>query len=233
MKSQIFRSPRLIMPLWALVTLAVSIPVSAGTLYRWTDENGQRHMESIIPADQARLGYEVLDDQNFRVIKRVERELTADELAAAEKARQIEEEKQRLAENAARHDRTLLATYMSVDDMQMALQGQLRTLESIIESTERTRARLKDNLDDLIASAANYSRDGRKVPKSQEQGIADVRAQIERQTEIIEDNREKQRLISEQFESDIVRFKQLKGIVDTPAPQPPSGLNSAVAADQP
>jgi len=101
-----------------------------------------------------------------------------------------------------------------VDDMQMARNGQLGTLELMIESTRRTRERLKTNLDDLIGSAAAFERDGKAVPKNTENDIANIRQQIELQTEIINENREKQRLIAAQFDDDISRFKTLKGIVD-------------------
>lgn len=200
------------------------MPVAAGTIYRWTDENGQRHMETSIPANQAKLGYEVLDDSNFRVLKKVGRALNEEELAAAVKAQEAEAAAKQLAESAERHDRTLLATYMSVDDMQMARNGQLRTLDSIIESTERTRDRLKVNLDDLIASAAGYERDGRSVPKRVEDNINNVRGQIDRQTQIIEENRDKQNQIAAQFSADITRFKTLKGIVDPIEPIPSSDI---------
>ena len=215
-------------PHWMAVLLCLSVTQAtfAGTLYRWTDEQGQRHMETIIPADQAKLGYEVLDDRSFRVLKKVHRALTAEELVAAEAAKEIERKKQLAIEAAARHDRTLLATYMSVDGMEMARNGQINTLNSIIESTERTRERLKSNLDDLIGSAASYERDGRKVPASTVQDIEAVRAQILSQDNIIEENHDKQRTITKQFGIDIARFKEIKGIVDLPEPVPVSSLQN-------
>jgi hypothetical protein len=212
----------------AALSVTVITSVHAGNLYRWTDANGQRHMESIIPADQAKLGYEVVDDRTFRVLKTVGRALNEEELAAAEKAQAIEKQKNLEQQRAARHDRTLLATYMSVDDMQMARNGQLGTLELMIESTRRTRERLKTNLDDLIGSAAAFERDGKPVPKRTEKAIANVRQQIELQTEIINENREKQRLIAAQFDADISRFKTLKGIVD-PATPVDNGVSDAAA----
>ncbi|MBL4621298.1 MAG: hypothetical protein JKY89_02775 [Immundisolibacteraceae bacterium] len=197
-----------------LVSLSAVQVSFAGTVYRWTDEEGQRHMESIIPADDAKLGYEVLDDRSFRVLKKVNRALTEDELVAADATREIERKKQLVIEASARHDRTLLATYMSVDGMEMARNGQINTLNSIIESTERTRERLKSNLDDLIGSAASYERDSRKVPVSTVKDIEAVRAQILSQDKIIEENYIKQSTIIAQFTDDIARFKELKGLVD-------------------
>ena len=213
-------------PVALLLGLAITQVAVSGTLYRWTDEQGQRHMETIIPADQARLGYEVLDDRSFRVLKKVHRALTPEELVAAEAAKEVERKKQLATEAAARRDRTLLATYMSVDGMEMARNGQINTLNSIIESTERTRERLKSNLDDLIGSAASYERDGRKVPVSAVKDIEAVRAQILSQDNIIEENHLKQQTIAAQFGSDIKRFKQLKGIVDQPEIVPLSAVKN-------
>ena len=209
-----------------LLGIAISQAAISGTLYRWTDEQGQRHMETIIPADDARLGYEVLDDRSFRVLKKVHRALTVEELAIAEAAKEVERKKKIATEAAVRHDRTLLATYMSVDGMEMARNGQINTLNSIIESTERTRERLRSNLDDLIGSAASYERDGRKVPVSTEEDIEAVRGQILSQDNIIEENHQKQHTITAQFGADIERFKQLKGIVDLPKTEPLSSLQN-------
>ena len=215
------------------LTVPLVTPANAGNLFRWTDADGQRHMESIIPADQAKLGYEVLDDRNFRVLKTVGRALNKEELAAAEKKQAIEAEKKLAQERAERHDRTLLATYMSTDDMEMARNGQLRTLDSMIESTQRTRGRLETNLDDLIGSAAAFERDSKPVPKRTEKDIANIRQQIELQTKIISDNREKQQLLTAQFDADIRRFKALKGIVDPDVPVDNGVSNTAATGVQP
>ena len=214
-----------------LVVLACSASAVAGNLYRWTDGQGQRHMESTIPADQAKFGYEVVDDRTFRVIKKVGRQLTDEELAAAAREAEAEAEKQRLQEAKERHDRTLLATYVSVDDMEMARNGQFNTLDLIIESTERTMERLQANLDDLIASAAGYERDGRKVPPRTEKSIETVKGQIERQREIIAENELKKSQIAEQFATDIARFRELKGIVE-PVSAKGTGHQGAMPGDR-
>jgi len=219
-----------------LIGITLSAPANSGTLYRWTDEQGQRHMETIIPADQAKLGYEVLNDQNFRVIERVHRALTAEELAVAVAAQQAEVEAKLLQQEAARRDRTLLATYMGVDDMQMTRNGQLRTLDSLIESTQRSLERLTTKLESLIASAASYERDGRAIPKNTEKNIENVRREMARQTRLIEENRDKQLQITDQFDTDINRFKTLKGIIDPVEPATSAVIakpgQSAIAAVQ-
>jgi len=199
----------------ALFSVALAAPANAGTLYRWTDDQGQQHMETIIPANQARLGYEVLDDRNFRIIKRVMRALTDEELAAALEAQLEGAAAKLIQEKIARHDRTLLATYMSVDDMQMARNGQLLTLDSIIASSQSTRERLTSNLDELIAAAAGWERESKRIPKGIQKNIVKIREEIDRQTQIIDENHEKQQQITEQFVADISRFKELKGITDS------------------
>jgi hypothetical protein len=210
-----------------LTSLLLCSAVQAGTLYRWTDSEGQRHMETIIPADQAKLGYEVLDGRTFRVLRKVHRALNEEELIVAQQQQEADAAAERAKQQAERHDRTLLATYMSVDDMQMARNGQLRTLDSLIESTERTQERLQANLNDLIASAAGYERDGQAIPKRTEADISNVREQIERQNELIAENHTKQAQITTQFNADIDRFRSLKGIVvleETVEPPPSMAL---------
>ena len=196
-------------PLFLLTLFTVT--AQAGTLYRWKDDKGITHMETFIPPEETQGGYEVLDDRNFRVIEKVPPALTEEELKAAKAAQAEEARRQREAELQARRDRTLLATYASLDDMQMARDGQLRTIESIIQSVEQTISQQQEHLQSLQERAAQAEQRGRKVPQKTLDAIADTKQQISLNEAALEENRAKRVAIEETFSEDMERFRALKG----------------------
>lgn len=196
----------------SLLLVVIALPLHAGTLYRWVDSDGVRHMETLIPPEEAQNGYEVVDDRSFRVIQTVPRALTGQELEAETLKQEAKAQQQREVELAARHDRTLLSIYTTVEDMEMARDGQLETLESIRGSIKETLAQMRKNLDDMIASAAGFERDGRPVPPKLLTDIETTKKQVAVHEQSLTENRAKQDEVVRTFTLDIARFKALKGI---------------------
>ena len=195
-----------------LLLILITVTAQAGTLYRWKDDNGVTHMETVIPPEEAQGGYEILDDRNFRVIETVPPALTEEELEAAKVAQEEQARRQQEAELQARRDRTLLATYANLDDMQMARDGQLRTIESIIQSIEQTIAQQQQQLQSLQERAAQAEQRGRQVPQKTLDAIASTKQQIRLNEDSLEENRTKRVAIEETFSEDMARFRTLKGL---------------------
>lgn len=195
--------------LFILLTL-FTFSTYSGTLYRWKDDKGITHMETFIPPEETKGGYEVLDDRSFRVIETVPPALTEAELEAAKIAQEAELERQRAAELQARRDRTLLATYANLDDMQMTRDGQLRTIESIIQSIEQTITQQRDQLRGLQERAAQAEQRGAKVPRKTLDAIASTEEQITLNEASLAENRKKRLEIEATFAEDMARFKELK-----------------------
>ncbi len=189
-----------------------TVAATAGTLYRWKDDKGVTHMETFIPPEHAQGGYEVLDDRSFRIIETVPAALTEEELEAAREEQQAERERQREAELQARHDRTLLATYANIDDMLMTRDGQLRTIDSIIQSIEQTILQQQEHLQSLLERAAAREQAGKKIPRQTLNAIANAREQITQIEKNLQENRAKRSDIETTFETDIARFKELSGL---------------------
>lgn len=182
-----------------------------GSLYRWVDEAGIRHIESSIPPEYAQKGYEVLDDRSLRVVERVAPALSAEELAAEQqrKAEAAKREQERL--EAERRDRALLATYSSVEDMELARDGQLKTLDALTESTRKSAERLGQNLDALIESAAGYEREGRKAPAKLLTDIDKAKHEVARLQQQVKVHQQRKQEIRDSFARDIARYKVLRG----------------------
>ena len=83
-------------------------------VYRCKDANGQSHFGQSIPAVCMGRDIEVLD-KTGRVVRRID---SAAALAARAQQQGQADAQQRTAEAAAQRDRTLLATYLSVADIE-------------------------------------------------------------------------------------------------------------------
>lgn len=123
-------------------------------------------------------------------------------------ARKAAEEARRKAEAA---DRVLLATFSSVDDMELARDGRLAAIESQIRLTENQIEKLETNLASIIKNAADMERQGKTPPERIRDDIASVREQIARNEAFIADKRAEQDAVREEFAADIARFRELKG----------------------
>lgn len=202
-----------------LLLAAAALPATGAfgqRLYRWVDENGVVHYGDRVPPEYADRDRTVLNPQGIP-IAREEGALTSDELEALE--RQRAEEAATLNERAeiARRDRMLLATYLSVADIERLRDSRLEMLESQVTVTELYLAELGERLAKLRADAARYKpysdrQDAPELPEQLAREIESTEASIASYQQRIERTRDEQAKLKAQFDSDIERFKQLKGI---------------------
>ncbi len=193
------------------IGLAGAATVHAGRLYKWVDENGKVHYGDHVPAKYARQERRVLNDRAIEV-KRIEAAKTPEQIEAErrEAARRAEEERRRAEQEA--HDRMLLSTFSSVDDMVMARDGKIAAIDSLIRVTRSRIAKLEEKLDEYTRRAASMERAGKPVPRKLSDTIQEARRQIRRYREFIEAKRAEQERIRETFEADIARFRELKAL---------------------
>ena len=104
--------------------LAATTPKTHEAVYRCRDANGQSHFGQSIPAVCIGRDIDVLDNTG-RVVRRIDS--TAALSARAGQQDQADAEK-RAAETAAQRDRTLLATYLSVADIERLRDNRLEIL---------------------------------------------------------------------------------------------------------
>lgn len=192
-----------------LALLLASAPTWAqdgGHRYRWVDEAGHLHLSDNLPADAARLGYDLIN-QYGRVIKHVEGDKSAEEIAAAKQAAEAAEaaRKQELA------DQRMLAAYPTEADLVAGQQEHLRLMKLRIESTRMSMQSQIKGLAGMLDQAAGYSQRGERVPAKLKQDIADQRALVQHQRTWIENQQAKLAGSAKQFERDLTRYRELRG----------------------
>jgi hypothetical protein len=212
------RPTRFVVFLAAAVLAAASVHAqksgrSGQRLYRWVDAQGVVHYGDQIPPEYASRDRDVLNSQGVaidsekREISEADRQEQRKREAAAAADREAKEE-------IERRDRMLLATYLSVHDIEQLRDRRLELLDSRIKVTEVYVANLKTRLDTLHGEAKAFEKGAkpRPVPADLTKEIADTQGTIDSYEQSLERDRAEQAKVRASFEADIERFKQLKGI---------------------
>jgi hypothetical protein len=201
---------------WMLcaVTLLASPGFAAGatngrTLYKWVDEQGVIHYGDHIPPEYAGQEQHVMNSQGIE-ISRLEAQKSPEALAA-------EEQKRAEAEQSKNRDRNLLNTYASVQEIERLRDQRVTLLSDQIKVTSQFLEVLNGKLKKLRVSSMHfkpYNSDpgAPAMPDQIAEDLVRVGNDIRTQDQNLREKRSEENIMSKQFDSDIARFKELKGI---------------------
>lgn len=194
------------------VTAAQNRPTREA-FFRCKDRNGQTHYGDSMPAECAGLDTEVLNDRGMQV-RLIEGEATRQKRLQ----REAEEGKVRKEkEQHALRDRTLIETYLTVEDIERLRDTRLEQLSAQYRLTEQNIANLRDRqtrLEGQIARFKPYS-DKPNAPPLPDHLAAEMVNTVNGMRvyqESLAANRKEQAELTASFAADIKRFKELKGI---------------------
>ena len=191
---------------------------STGRLYKWKDENGKVHYGDKIPPQYAKQERKVLNDQGVEV-KTLEAAKTPEQIAEEERLAEQRREQERVAAERASHDRMLLATFTTEDDMVMTRDGKIAAIDGVLRVTRGRINNIEENLTGLTREAAELERAGKPIPENLHEQILGARGQVQRYLDYIASKRREQEDIRAQFEADIRRFRELKAAqLEPPGP---------------
>ena len=201
---------------WILcaVTLLASPGFAAGatngrTRYKWIDEQGVIHYGDHIPPEYAGQEQHVMNSQGIE-INRLEAQKSPEALAA-------EEQKRAEAEQSKNRDRNLLNTYASVQEIERLRDQRVTLLSDQIKVTSQFLEVLNGKLKKLRLSSMHfkpYNSDpgAPAMPDQIAEDLVRVGNDIRTQEQNLREKRSEETIMSKQFDSDIARFKELKGI---------------------
>jgi hypothetical protein len=179
------------------------------TVYKWVDERGMTHYGDQIPPEYAAKERRVINSQGIEV-NRVEAQKSAEQLAAEEQAK-ID------AQQGRDRDRNLLNTYASVQEIERLRDQRVTLLSDQIKVTSQFLEVLNGRMNKLRANSMlfkPYSADPKAaaMPDQIAEDLVRMRNDIRTQEQNLLEKRSEETTMSRQFESDIGRFKELKGI---------------------
>jgi len=103
-----------------------------------------------------------------------------------------------------------MSTYSSEDDLLKTRDGKLASLEGLIQLTSRRIESMHERMKQLTEDAADFERGGKPVPEVLTRQIENIRAQTAENESFIVMKKQEQDEISEQFQKDIDRFRELQ-----------------------
>jgi hypothetical protein len=182
---------------------------SGRKVYEWVDAQGITQYGDRIPPEYASQEHRVISGRGIE-LEHTEAQKTPEQLA--------EEDQKRIdAARRADRDRNLLNTYVSVQEIERLRDQRLALVIDQIKVTGQFLDILNGQMSKLRLSSARfrpYSTDPNAPPMSDQvaEDLVRVGSDIHTQEENLREKRSEQAIMSKQFESDIARFKELKGI---------------------
>jgi hypothetical protein len=182
---------------------------STRKVYKWVDDQGVTHYGDQIPPEYAAQAHGVINNQGVEV-EHTDAQKTAEQLAT-------EDQKKLDAEQRASRDRNLLTTYGSVQEIERLRDQRLSLLTDQIKLKEQFLETLNVKMNRLKVTSSRYkpySGDPKAPPMTDQltEDLVRVGSDIRTQEENLRQKRTEQANMNQEFEGDIARFKELKGI---------------------
>ena len=186
---------------------------SREAFFRCKDRNGQTHYGDSMPPQCAGLDTEVLNDNGMQV-RLIEGEATRNARLQREA---VEAKARKERETRELRDRTLIETYLTVEDIERLRDQRLEQLNATYRVTEQNIVSLRDRQTRLAAQIARFRpySDKPNAPPLPEHLAAEMVNTVNGlrvYQESLNANRREQAELTESFASDIRRFKELKGL---------------------
>lgn len=191
----------------AFVVLATS--AQAQNRYKWRDAAGQVHYSDTLTRDAMQGGYELVNKDGI-TIRRVDRQLTAQERAVAQKAAAQVRLDQEATAARERNDQQLLAAFATEKELLTTQHLALAQLDQSIQAARDGLQTQESSLAELLGRADDAQHRDNKVPMRLGDQIKALRAQLETQREFL-DRRERERvtMATEQSEQ-LKHYRELK-----------------------
>ncbi len=206
-------------PLIAILIAITFLPTAAqaAKLYKWVDDEGHTHYSDKVPPTDVKRARARLDEHGVTV-DRVDAAKTPEQLRLEEEETRLRKEQERLAKKQHQEDRVLLRTFRSEDDIMMARDGQIQSVDTYIRVTQSNIKRLKRTLAEMQKNAAELELSGQTISSRYLSDIETKRQALkDSYSSIIERENEKNR-IRQSFARDLSRFRELKQLAQTNDP---------------
>jgi chromosome segregation ATPase len=195
--------------------IAMSIAGAArAETFKWVDDKGVVHYTDKMPADQVNKAATVLDTQ-ARPIKKIDPPPTAAQRAAKESEERRVAAMAKEREEADRHDRALMQSFTSPEEIALSKSRAIATIDSQLQSSHAYIAQLTSRRADVEAKKTSYG--NKPVPDSLEREIVSIDAEVQRQKELVEARKVEKAQTAARYDAFATRWRELKAEADAKA----------------
>jgi hypothetical protein len=177
--------------------------------YKWKDAQGNLHIEDSITANDARLGYDIVNSQGL-TIRRVDRQKTEQELASEKAAAEKIEADKRVQSEQGNRDAQMLAAYPDETELRKAQESQLTMVKQNIDTSSAGIKSQEKSLAEMLAHAAELERDNKPVPAPVQQQIAGLKSGIAEQKIVLEKRERERTAMEKQFEVELSHYREVR-----------------------
>jgi len=182
--------------------------VLAERIYKWVDETGEIQYGDRVPPRYATTERSVINDQG-RTVKVYEAPKSPEEKAEAQALVKQQTEEKKIAEQQAVHDHSLFSTYSSEEDMLLARDSKVSSVETLIQLTKSRIDSMQKRLNELTNEAAEFERSGKKLPGGLVNQMKIIREQILQNEAFVKTKENEKEQIASKFDADIKRYREL------------------------
>ncbi len=201
-----------------LLTLSlIPLAAEARQFFRYKDADGQIVINSSIPPEFVKNGYEIIDDKGV-VLREVAPQLSEEEI------RNRRAEEQRIQEQRVR-DAELVKLYRSPGDVDRAMRTWLSRLDMEIRLKDNRIDILRSEFNTLQSEAANQERAGQSVDAELLTQMAEIEAEIAEYQAEIEEVEARKTEAREEFGADRERMEIIYERLNGRPWQDPSASN--------
>ena len=198
--------------LYKLIAISLCLwlisPAQAG-FYRWVDDDGTIHYSDSLPPQESQRKQDILNEHG-RTVKTIDAPKTVGELEEEARLAKLEEQKRKLKEKSEHRDRTLLAMYLTVEDIELVRDERIATVQSAIEITKLRKNKFTKKLAELDASEQRLKNEGNKTPPWLINSREHYQQQLANVNEILKIKNREKLVIKKRFSGDINRYLELK-----------------------
>jgi len=182
--------------------------VLAERIYKWVDENGEIQYGDRVPPRYATTERSVINDQG-RTVKVYAAPKSPEEKAEAQALAEQRAEEKKIAEQQAVRDHSLFSTYSSEEDMLLARDSKVSSVETLIQLTKSRLDSMQKRLSELTNEAAEFERSGKKLPGGLVNQMKIIREQILQNEAFVKAKENEKEQIANKFDEDIKRYREL------------------------
>jgi hypothetical protein len=198
-----------------LVALALALaPMARGTTYKWVDENGVVHYTDKMPAEAVDKGRVELNKQGVAVRK-------LDPAPSIEQRRAVQLEAERIKETARdrevaeRRNRALLQSYTTEDEIDLARNRAVSTIDTQVQSSQAYSAQLARRRSEVESRKATLG--NKPVPPALERELESIDSELAKQEVFLNGKKQEMAVVIARYDADKQRWRELRTVADANA----------------
>jgi hypothetical protein len=182
-------------------------------IFKWTDAKGRIHYGDQLPPEQVEKEHNELTKSGVTT-KSIDRNKTAEERAKEEnQKKKLDEEQAARTErdkNQGVRDRALLETYFNETDLIRMRDQRVATIEGTIKVTQNNLESMQTQVK-LLEEEVSAQPENSETRKKSQTKLSNAKSQLASYEKFISNKREEQTQIRRQFDTDLSRFRELRG----------------------